>query len=142
MAIPAKVKKEIWDHFRSYAIIQLATVDGDKPRVRPVTLLYLDSRFLVFTTTGDAKVKQLRKNSKIEFCLPFKRGTKTGYIRAFGVAKFIMDQETREKMARRCRFFKDSWKGVDDPNFTLLELVVKEIEYQRPGEYSVYEYKI
>ena len=142
MAIPSKLKKEIWDHFRSYAIIHLATVDGDMPRVRPVTLLYLDSRFFVFTTTSDAKVKQLRRNPKVEFCLPFKKGRKTGYVRAFGIAKLIIDQGTREKMAKGCRFFNGSWKSADDPNFTLLELVVKEIEYQRPGEYSVYEYKI
>jgi uncharacterized pyridoxamine 5'-phosphate oxidase family protein len=38
----------------------LAIADGKQPRVRPVTLIYLDKRFWVTRGTKDAKVKQIR----------------------------------------------------------------------------------
>lgn len=34
-------------------------------------------------------------------------------------------------------YFRDFWKSPDDPNYTLLELVVKEIEYLKPGGLKV-----
>jgi general stress protein 26 len=70
----------------------------------------------------------------MEFCLLFNEGEHNGYIRAVGSAKMIMDKETKIKVAKHCDFFDKHWKSPDDPNYTLLELKLSEIEYLRPDE--------
>jgi len=45
------------------------------------------------------KVRQIRGNPKIEFCLLFEGGEHHGYIRGAGLAKIIKDRETKVKLA-------------------------------------------
>jgi general stress protein 26 len=125
-------KAEIWRRFKDYSHIFLATQENDHPRVRPVTLVNFDQRFWILTGTRNAKVKQIRENPKIEFCLLFEEGEHKGYIRAAGFAKIISDRETKVKVAKHCDFFNEHWESPDDPNYTLLELKIDEIEYLRP----------
>lgn len=128
------LKEEVWGHFKDYQFIFLATSEEDQPRVRPVTLVYLDRKFWVLTGTGNAKTKQISKNPKIEFCLLLQEKDKQGYVRAAGLAKIIQDRKTKGKIAEQCDFFSEFWKSFDDPNYTLIELHATEIEYLRPNE--------
>jgi len=128
------IKKEVWEHFKDQQHIFLATSERDQPRVRPVTLVCLDKRFWILTGTNNAKTKQILKNPKMEFCLLFEKEGHDGYVRASGLAKIIRDKETKVKLAEHCDFFSEHWKGSDDPNYTLIELHLTEIEYLRPNE--------
>jgi len=135
-------KPEIWRRFKGYQHIFLATEKGHQPRVRPVTLVNYDQRFWVLTGTDSEKVKQIRENPKIEFCLLFEESGHQGYIRVIGFAKIITDRETKVKIAKHCEFFGEHWKSFDDPNYTLLELKLNEIEYLRPEESVARRFKI
>jgi len=128
----AKLKKEVWGHFKKEQIVFLATGEGDKPRVRPVTLIYFNDRFWVTTGANSAKIKQIKGNANIEFCLMFKKGESSGYIRGAGLANIIEDKETKKLLADNIPFFNEYWETPDDPNFALVELVIKEIEYLKP----------
>lgn len=136
------LKAEIWRHFKDSQHVFLATAEDDQPRARPVTLVNFDQRFWVLTGTNNAKVKQVRKNPKIEFCLLIEEGENRGYVRAAGFAKIIRDRETRGKVAKHCDFFNEFWKSPDDPSYTLLELELNEIEYLRPNEIAVKRFKL
>ena len=131
--ISKSLKTEIWDHFEEYNVIYLATIKDDKPRVRPITLLYMDGRFWLLTGTGSAKVKQVQANQKVEFCFPLKSGEQSGYIRAGGNAIIIHDQENKNRLAQKCSFFDEYWQAPDDPNYTLVEFKISKIEYMKPG---------
>jgi general stress protein 26 len=133
---------EIWKRFKNHPHIFLASQENNQPRVRPVTLVNFDQRFWVLTGTRNAKVKQIRENPKIEFCMLFKEGGHHGYIRAAGFAEIINDRETKVKAAKHCDFFGEHWESLDDPNYTLLELKLKEIEYLRPNENVVRKFKL
>lgn len=137
-----EVKEEIWTHFRDFQHIFLATAEGNQPRVRPVTLIYFDKKFWITTGTRNAKVKQIQKNPKIEFCLYLQEGDKDCYVRVTGLAKIILDRETKEKIARHCDFFSKHWESIDDPNYTLLEICPTEVEYLRPGEITARKFKL
>jgi len=128
------LKEEVWRHFKDFQHIFLATSEGDQPRVRPVTLFYFDGRFWVLTGTNNAKTKQIRKNPRIEFCLLLERGENRGYIRGAGLAQIVKDRETRARVAEHCDFFSEFWKSSEDPNYTLIQLQLTEIEYLRPDE--------
>jgi general stress protein 26 len=136
------VKAEIWNRFKNYQHIFLATGETDQPRVRPMTLVNFDQRFWILTGTDSAKTSQIRENPKIEFCLPFKEGEHNGYIRAAGSARTIKDEETKIRVARHCDFFGQHWKSPHDPNFTLLELKLNEIEYLGPNEEIARKFKL
>jgi general stress protein 26 len=135
-------KAEIWRHFEDHSHIFLATQENDQPRIRPVTLVNFDQRSWILTGTRSAKVRQIRENPKIEFCLIFEEGEHQGYIRAAGFAEIINDRETKVKVAKHCDFFSEHWVSPDDPNYTLLELKLKEIEYLRPNEDMVRKFKL
>jgi len=135
-------KSEIWRHFEDYQHVFLATEENGQPKVRPVTLVNFDQRFWVLTGTNNAKVRQIQKNPKVEFCLLLEEGGHRGYIRAAGFAKIIGNRKTKVKIAKHCEFFSEHWKSPDDPDYTLLELKLNEIEYMRPNEVTARRFKI
>jgi general stress protein 26 len=135
-------KAEIWRRFEDYPCVFLATQESNQPRIRPVTLVNFNQRFWILTGTRSAKVKQIRENPKVEFCLLLNEGKHHGYVRAAGFAETINDRETKVKVAASCDFFSRHWKNFDDPNYTLLELTLNEIEYLRPKENSVRKLKL
>jgi len=136
------IKNEIWNHFQNFQRIYLATSEGDQPRVRPVTLIYLDERFWITTGTHNKKVTQIKKNPRIDFCLPIKEESKEGYIRGTGWTKIIKNREQKEKIAQHCDFFNKFWESPDDPNFTLIEIFIEEIEYLKPDENIARRFKM
>jgi len=136
------LKTEAWMRFKGSQHIFLATGENDQPRVRPGTLVNFDQRFWVLTGTNNAKVKQIRKNPRIEFCLLLEEGGHHGCVRAAGFAKIVKDRDTKAKVAKHCDFFSGHWKSPDDPNYTLLELKLGEIEYLRPDEMIARKFKL
>jgi len=137
-----ELRAEVWKHFKDYQHVLLATEENGQPRARPVTLVNFDQRFWVLTGTNNAKVRQIQKNPKIEFCLSFDEEGHQGYIRAAGIAKIIADRQTKVKVAKHCDFFSEHWKSLNDPNYTLLELKLNEIEYLGPNEEIATKFKL
>ena len=139
--IPEDVKKEIMEKFTDCNTVHFATVDGERPSVRPLTMVRLEGRFWILTGTSDAKMVHLNSNPAMELCYLLKEGEFQGYIRAAGTARIIQDEATRERIAEQTEYFKVYWKGYDDPNYTLLEIVMSEIEYMKPGASEIYARK-
>ncbi len=138
----SKVKDEVWNYFKDSQSIFLASSEENQPRVRPVTLIYFNKKFWITTGTNNNKVTQILKNPKIEFCLIVKKEDKQGYVRGTGLAKIVKDKEQKEKIAKNCDFFNDFWKSPDDPDYTLIELSINEIEYLKPDEINVCKFKV
>ncbi len=137
-----KTKEEVWSYFKNSQNIFLATSEENQPRVRPVTLICFDKKFWITTGTDNNKVGQIQKNPKVEFCLTIKKEDRQGYIRGTGLAKIIKDKEQKEIIAQHCDFFSNFWESPDDPDYTLIELTVYEIEYLKPDEINVCKFKI
>jgi general stress protein 26 len=126
--------EEVRSQFKDFQHIFLATMEGDQPRVRPVTLINFDGKFWVTTDTWSEKVKQIQKNPKVEFSFVFKKGDRDCCIRVTGLAKIIKDKLVKAKLARHCDFFSKHWESVDDPNYTLLEILPSEATYVTPDK--------
>jgi uncharacterized pyridoxamine 5'-phosphate oxidase family protein len=142
MATKAQRTKEIWKWFKDMQVIYLATMQGRKPQVRPVTMVRVKSKFWVLTGARDAKVRQIKKNNSIQYCLSIKRGKYSGSIRADCRARIVKDKKMRRYIAAHVPFFKHFWKTADDPTFALLELVMKQVEYAKPGVFSSITVKV
>ncbi len=138
----SQLKKEIWRWFKKFQTIYLATVLGKKPQVRPMAMIYFKHKFWVMTGTRDAKVKQIKKNRNVQYCLMLKRGKRQGYIRADCLARIVKDRKTRHSLANNVFFFRHYWKSADEKSYTLIELKHKQIEYERPGWLCVKTIKV
>jgi len=136
-----KLKKEVWSHFKQTQMVYLATSGRKRPRVRPVTLIYLDGKFYVATGTKDAKMNQIRNNKNIEFCYPITNEKNSGYIRGVGSVIVIKDIPLKKKIMEIIPFIKEFFKKPDDPNFTLLEIKVRRGQYLKIGEFKAEKFK-
>jgi general stress protein 26 len=126
--------KEILNQFEDFQHVFLATMDDDQPRVRPVTLINLDKGFWITTDTWSEKVKQIQRNSKVEFSFMFRKRNRDCCIRVTGLARIIKDKQVKTKLARHCDFFSKHWKSIDDPNYTLLQIFPSEATYVAPNK--------
>lgn len=131
------LKDEVLKHFKKMQTVYYATYDGTTPRVRPMALIYHNNRFWVSTGTRNAKVKQIQENKNSEFCFLVGEGENNGSVRCSGESVIIEDQETKKELADIMPFFKEFWKDTDDPNYTLIEIKVKDIEYLRPSTFEI-----
>ena len=132
-------KQEILDYFKEYQLVHLATIENEKPRVRPVTLSLWDGKFWVITGADNAKIKQIQQNPNIEFCYLLKKGASYGYIRVSGHSKITDDQEIKESFIHHYDYPIRFWE--QNPEYTLLEFVPEEISYFKPEETSAQSYK-
>lgn len=137
-----KIKEEVWALFKHAQPIFLATVDEGKPRVRPVTLIHFNRKLYVSTGADNAKIKQIKANNKIEFCLLLEKEKYKGYIRGAGVADIVEDMETKKMLSGEIPFFKEYWKDFTDPGFALLQIHVQDIEYLQPGAFETQRFSV
>ena len=128
------VLKKAWNSIERFQHVFLATDDHSHPRVRPVTLISFEKRLWIATDTKSAKVRQIKKNPRLEFSFTFKERDQNCCLRVSGIAKIVKDKMTRAKLASHLPFFKEHWKSADDPNYTLLEVRPKEVECVTPEE--------
>ena len=123
----------ILNQFKETQFVALATFDGMRPRVRPMTLIYLDRRFWMVTSTSSNKVTQIKQNPDVEFTYQFNENGEDCCVRILGKARIIKDKNTKNSIAKRIGFFYDHWSGPEDPDYTLLEVLPDELQYVAPS---------
>jgi uncharacterized pyridoxamine 5'-phosphate oxidase family protein len=128
-----KLVQEVWKSFSGEPHIFLATVEGDQPRVRPVTLIHLQNKLFVTTGSNDAKVKQIKQNPKTEFCLLLEKEERKGTIRAECEATIVENKDIKADVYNNISFAKEFWKSPEDPNYTLIRLQPDAFEYMKPS---------
>ena len=124
---------QILNQFKETQFVAFATIDGIRPRVRPMTLIYLDRRFWMVTSTSSNKVIQIKQNANVEFTYQFNENSEDCCIRILGKAKIIKDRKTKTSIAKRIGFFNNYWSSPEDPDFTLLEILPDELQYVAPS---------
>ena len=125
--------RSILNRFKDTQFVALATFDGTRPRVRPMTLIYLDRRFWMVTSTASNKATQVKQNPNVEFAYQFNENDEDCCIRILGKAKIIKDKNTKTSIARRIGFFNSHWSSPEDPDYTLLEILPDELQYVSPS---------
>ncbi len=137
-----ELRREVWESFSEEPHIFLATAEGDQPRVRPVTLIYLLNKLFVTTGTTDAKVKQIRQNPKTEFCLLFEKDERKGTIRVECAAKIVENKNVKTDVYNNISFAKEFWRSPEDPSYTVIELKPISFEYMKPGSFQAVKMKL
>ena len=109
--------EKVYHYLNDAVTYYLATVDGDKPRVRPFGTLLLDDGKL-YIQTGKVKdvSKQIAANSNVEICASLNDGT---WIRVEAKLEEADDHDLKEKMLEKMPSLKAMY-SADDDNMQML----------------------
>ena len=128
--------REIIDKFGTLSHVVLATVEGTKPRLRPMTLVRHGASFFFATGSDANKVKQLESNPQVEIILQWKEEPNNGYIRLDGKAVRETNKETVADLYERFEYLSKLWKGLDDPTIVVYRVEARNYDYMKPGEWA------
>ncbi|MFW9808537.1 MAG: pyridoxamine 5'-phosphate oxidase family protein [Candidatus Thorarchaeota archaeon] len=129
---------EIWEYFEGFPLAHLSTIDGEQPRVRPLSLIAYNDNLWMATKTEWNKVNQIKQNNNVEFTLAPLSDNGTGSIRVTAEAKIIDDKYTRQELSGKIPWFKQYWSGFNDLNFTLIQFNLSKILYDHPSDRKKY----
>jgi uncharacterized pyridoxamine 5'-phosphate oxidase family protein len=117
---------------RNMQLVSLATVEGDQPRVRTVTLIPYRKELWMASRTSADKVGQIQRNDRVEISLNIGEGEDIATLRGTGRVEIVTDQEVKREVADHMPFFNLFWRSVDEPEFTLMRLVLDRIKVLFP----------
>lgn len=107
-------KSEIFAFMNENPVFHLATIDGDKPRVRGMLLYRADENGIIFHTGAMKDLyAQIMKNPKAELCF-FGKGVQ---VRVTGILEKTEDKQLKEEIfAHPSRKFLQAWResGIDE----------------------------
>lgn len=114
----------------------LATVAGrGRPTLRPVSFFLVGKKICFCTWSGDAKVKQIKKNPHVEVCIPVNRGRWRGYYRIAGAAELVTAPAARKRIFNKVPYAAEGyWEGADDPRLAIVVVKAEASRYLPPGK--------
>ncbi|HLY08243.1 MAG TPA: pyridoxamine 5'-phosphate oxidase family protein [Planctomycetota bacterium] len=107
----------------------LATMDGDQPRLRPVSLLKIDG-FTVYVGNLRRyhKTLEIQANPKVEMC--FMDGDHN-QVRVTGLAEVVTDRPTLEEIWNSNPLLRSFMRTMDNPEFILYRISPKRVRYMQ-----------
>ena len=108
----------------------LATLEGNKPRVRPM-MPYLseDGTLLLALLSRSRTIPQIKANPNVEVCFVDR---KMWYCRVSGTAT-ISDEITKKQMVfENVPMLRQYFAGPEDPNFYLAVIEIQSVEAMTP----------
>jgi len=124
--------ENVTDYFKTQPLMYLATLDKDKPRVRPMSLIYHKDQCWCCTIEGRPKIEQIKNNSNMEFALNAQDRDDLGTIRGLGKAIIVDDLDIKKEISEVIPWFEGYWESYDDPKFILIKLDLEIIEAHVP----------
>lgn len=112
-----------YEFIKANPVFHIATVDGDKPRVRPFGFIMKRNNTLYFCTNKSKDVyKQLTENPNIEISVVSKDGT--SWLRVKGTIAFDESREAKVQVFNESpNLLKIYPKGADDEVFVTFYFV-------------------
>lgn len=124
---------------KSQKILRLATIDEKgMPHIVPVWYLYKDGIFYVGTNTGTTKAKNVKKNSKVSFCVDAGIRSPIFGVMGRGVAKLILNKKVVSGITKKIllRYFKNLNNSSAQELFAQTDCIIKIM----PKKITVWEF--
>lgn len=98
----------------------LATSEGEKPKVRPMRPCVSDAgTLLISVLPGRRCTEHIKVNDNVEMCF---MGKEYAHCRVAGKAKMTEDVAKKKELLEKAPDLYQFVKGVDDPNYGLIEV--------------------
>jgi len=121
---PAQVRQLAEATMKADRFPHLATIDGDQPRVRPISLLRTDGFHVYFANLRSYhKTREIEANPKVELC--YLDGDHN-QVRLTGVARVVSDQALLKELWDATPLLRQYLGSLDNP-----ELIVYCIDPDR-----------
>jgi uncharacterized pyridoxamine 5'-phosphate oxidase family protein len=116
----------------------LATIASrGRPTLRPVSFFLIGKKVYFCTYSGDAKIKQIKRNANVEVCIPVNRGRWRGYYRIAAKAELLTTPAARKRIFRKIPYATEGfWKGTGDPKFAAVEIKPVASRYLPPAKFE------
>ncbi|MBD3404617.1 MAG: hypothetical protein GF411_00600 [Candidatus Lokiarchaeota archaeon] len=129
---------ELWPYLEKVNYVHLATVEEGAPKVRMMAVTRYDKQMWVATWSKWNKVRQIKKDGRMEFSAPFSYNDGLGCARGTGYATVISDDKLRKKVAETISWFKDYWGTSDNEEYILIRLDPEVILLDHPTDKKKY----
>ena len=105
-------------------IAYLATVDGDRPRVRPMVVLGGEGNcvYLAAASVSD-KITQIADNPHVEICY---MDAEQNHLRINGTAEVTDDAALKRRLWQENGDLRRYFASAEDPRFALLKVTIAE----------------
>lgn len=134
------LKNKISNVIKGHKVASLATIANGKPWVRFV-MCYSDGMNLYICTYKDSrKAAQIKKNHNVHLVISKDvNNLEAPFVQIAGEARMRSDAKIRYKFWRD--FMKKYYNGPDDPNYVVIEIKPRLIEYRSTETEQVQTYK-
>ncbi|QEH33555.1 General stress protein 26 [Aquisphaera giovannonii] len=114
---------------RSDRLPYLATVEGDQPRLRPVTPVKTDG-FIVYIANlrTHSKTAEIEANPRVELCY---LDGHNDQVRITGRAEAVDDPALRDEFAASAHFLPRSIQGLTSPDFMLYRIIPTRVRFMK-----------
>ncbi len=115
----------------------LATLDGDQPRLRPVSPVRTDG-FVVYVANlrGYHKTGEIAANPKVELCYLDDRHDQ---VRITGVAEVVADPALLQEVWEANPLLRQYLKRIDNPEFILYRIRPNRVRFMREWALDYHE---
>jgi general stress protein 26 len=134
---PANVPKIALEIVKNDHAPLLATIDGDQPRLRPVSLLKIDG-FTVYVGNLRRyhKTVEIQANPRVEMCF---MDADHNQVRLTGVAEVVTDRPTLEEIWNANPLVRQFLGRMDNPEFILYRIKPSQVRYMQEWALEYFE---
>jgi len=134
---PSEVPQRALDLVKKVRFPMLATIDGDQPRVRPVSPVLTDG-FTVYIANlrSYGKTAEIEKNSRIELCY---LDEDHNQVRITGKAEIVRDRAKLEEIWNANRLLQHYLGTVDNPQLVVYKILPVRVRYMLEWALEYYE---
>ena len=137
---PAELSKIAIATMREAKFPQLATVEGDQPRLRPISPVRSD-RFTIYIANlrGYRKTEQIAANPKVELCYFAQNHDQ---VRITGEATIVTDRELIEDIWKDTPLLRQYLGATDNPEMIIYKVTPSQVLFMREWAIEYHEVPI
>ncbi len=119
---------------------QLATIDGDQPRLRPVSPVKTEG-FTVYVANLRSyhKTQEIEANPKVELCY---LNDNHDQVRLTGVAEVVTDQQVLQEIWDSNALLRQYLGSIDNPALIVYRIVPNRVRYMKEWALDYHEVSI
>ncbi len=134
---PSRVRELALGVIKADRFPYLATVDGDQPRLRPVSPVRTDE-FTVYVANLRSyhKTEEIAANAKVEVCY---LDDKHDQVRITGVAEVVEDRDLLQQIWDSNPLLRQYLGSIDNPELIVYRVVPNRVRFMKEWALEYYE---
>lgn len=134
---PAQLVSLAQETIKTAKFPMLSTLDGDQPRVRPVSPVRTDG-FTIYVANlkSYAKTVQIQANPKVELC--YMDGDHN-QVRIVAVAEVVQDRALLEDIWAKNRLLQHYLGSIDNPELIVYKMIPQRVQYMKEWALEYHE---